>query len=114
MCHTRHLGQQMPKFLESATSLEVKDVIASEIFYREKLGLSFSTRRAHRHARRRSISIGHCTSTSMMPTRLRLNWQHAASSSIAPSKTRITAVATSMCAKLDGHLIGIGQKLAKG
>ena len=28
----------MPTFLESATILEVKDVIASEVFYREKLG----------------------------------------------------------------------------
>jgi len=28
----------MAKFLESATTLEVKDVIASEAFYREKLG----------------------------------------------------------------------------
>jgi len=28
----------MPKFLEHATTLEVKDVVASEAFYREKLG----------------------------------------------------------------------------
>ena len=28
----------MPKFLEHATTLEVKDVVASEGFYREKLG----------------------------------------------------------------------------
>ena len=28
----------MAKFLESATNLEVKDIVASEAFYREKLG----------------------------------------------------------------------------
>ena len=28
----------MTKFLESATTLEVKDIVASEVFYREKLG----------------------------------------------------------------------------
>ncbi len=32
----------MPIFLESATVLEVKDVVASEVFYREKLGFGRS------------------------------------------------------------------------
>ncbi len=33
----------MAKFLESATILEVKDVVASETFYREKLGFGAGT-----------------------------------------------------------------------
>ena len=87
MRRTRHPKQQMPKFLESATILEMKDAIASEIFYREKLcfrpGVFFSD-----------------------PPTFCITSRAIEDQDYGCRDFNVR--------EPDGHLIGIGQKLAKG
>jgi catechol 2,3-dioxygenase-like lactoylglutathione lyase family enzyme len=125
----------MPKFLESATTLEVKDVIASEVFYREKLGF----RAGHFYGEPPTFCITSRdkvtvfldkTRTSPRSTPLNQYW------ALYIYVDDVDAVAAELAARgvafdratedqdygcrdfdvrdPDGHLIGIGQELAKG
>ena len=125
----------MPKFLESATILEVKNVIASEIFYREKLGFRpgvfFGDPPTFCITSRDKVTIFFDkTRTSPCATPLNQHW------ALYIYVDDVDAVAAELAARgvvfnrdiedqdygcrdfdvrePDGHLIGIGQKLAKG
>lgn len=125
----------MPTFLESATTLEVKDVIASELFYREKLGFRpgffFGEPPTFCIASRDKVTVFlDKTRTSPRETPLNQYW------ALYIYVDDVDAVAAELAARgvpfdreiedqdygcrdfdirdPDGHLIGIGQELTKG
>jgi predicted enzyme related to lactoylglutathione lyase len=125
----------MPTFLESATILEVKDVVASEAFYREKLGfrpgVSFGEPPTFCITGRDEVSVFlDKTRTSPRATPLNQYWALYIcvddADAVAAELTERGVVFDRAiedqdygCRDFDvrdpdGHVIGVGQELAKG